>query len=606
MVILAPVVFFGALELLLWLFGFFPPLRLLEVREHEGREYFTTNPQYGRLFLQRADVPAPPALWATVEKPPGVRRVVLLGESAAAGFPVTDHYLGRLVQARWRARYPDQPVEVINLSMVAINSHALREFAREALALDPDMFVLYAGHNEVIGPFGPAAKFGPALASPALARLALAVRRTRVGRAVEAALSSVRPSAGGASGVWRGLDEFRGVRVAHDDPALESMLDQTESNFRAITQMARAHGADVLFCLPAVNLNDWPPLASEPSDEGGVEAVFAAQDTGDITGFRSAALVYEAAQQREAGGDMARAWPLYRRAADLDQQRFRADSRVRGLQEKIASDSGDGVALVDADRWLHELNPGFTNDREFFLEHVHLTMTGRAAVAELIVDGMAALWGVVPRDESAGGAAAWWDNFPSTENALRRDVFFTGYDEHDMWSLAWKLLRLDVFADAPGLVQRRDELADRTRDLQRRAVLEWDTPALIAAYDLANRANPDDPLIHFTAARLFGLRGEGDRAESAFAQGFALRPYDTEGRLNHAAFQLQRGRADLARESLDVLRASEPGHPGLLQMEAAIALREGDRPAAARHLRQYLRSRPDDEDARKMLQQIAP
>ena len=129
-VILAPVVFFGALEVLLWLFGFFPPLRLLEVREHEGLEYFTTNPQYGRLFLQRADVPAPPALWATVEKTPGVRRVVLLGESAAAGFPVTDHHLGRLVQARWRARYPDQPVEVINLSMVAINSHALREFAR--------------------------------------------------------------------------------------------------------------------------------------------------------------------------------------------------------------------------------------------------------------------------------------------------------------------------------------------------------------------------------------------------------------------------------------------------------------------------------------------
>jgi hypothetical protein len=402
------------------------------------------------------------------------------------------------------------------------------------------------------------------------------------------------------------LDEFRGVRVAHDDPALESMLDHTESNFRAITQMARAQGADVLFCLPAVNLNDWPPLTSEPSGEGGVEAVFAAQDAGDIAGFRSAALVYAAAQQREAGGDMDRAWPLYRRAADLDQQRFRADSRVRGLQEKIASDSGDGVAFVDADRWLHELNPGFTNDREFFLEHVHLTMTGRAAVAELIVDGMAALWGVVPRNESAAGAAAWWDNFPSTENALRRDVFFTGYDEHDMWSLAWKLLRLDVFADAPGLVQRRDELAGRTRDLQRRAVLEWDTSALIAAYDLANRANPDDPLIHFTAARLFGLRGEGDRAESAFAQGFALRPYDTEGRLNHAAFQLQRGRADLARESLDLLRESEPGHPGLLQMEAAIALREGDRPAAARHLRQYLRSRPDDEDARKMLQQIAP
>jgi lysophospholipase L1-like esterase len=605
-VLLGPVLFFGVLEALLWLFGFFPPLRLLEVREHEGREYFTTNPQYGRLFLQRADVPAPPALWTPVAKPPGVRRVVLLGESAAAGFPVTDHHLGRLVQARWRARYPDQPVEVINLSMVAINSHALREFAREALALKPDMFVLYAGHNEVIGPFGPAAKFGPALASPALARLALAVRRTRIGRAVEAVLTSVSPAAGGAAGVWRGLDEFRDVRVAHDDPALESMLRNTESNFRAITQLARAHGAGVLFCLPAVNLNDWPPLAGEPPGEGGTDAVFAAQDAGEITGLRSAVLVYQAAQQREAAGDMARAWPLYRHAVDLDQQRFRADRRVRGLQEKIASDSGDGVAFVDADRWLHEMNPNFTNDREFFLEHVHLTMTGRAAVAELIVDGLAALWGLAPRDASAPAAASWWQNFPSTDREVRRDLFFTGYDEHDMWSLAWKLLGLEVFADAPALAARRDEFAAKTTELQRRAVLDWDTAALRAAYDTAARRNPDDPLVHFTAGRLFGLRGEGDRAEDAFARGFALRPYDTEGRLNHAAFQLQRGRTDLARVSLDVLRKSEPDNPGLLQMEAALALRDGDRPAAARLLRAYLRQRPGDEDARRMLEQTAP
>jgi predicted Zn-dependent protease len=123
---------------------------------------------------------------------------------------------------------------------------------------------------------------------------------------------------------------------------------------------------------------------------------------------------------------------------------------------------------------------------------------------------------------------------------------------------------------------------------------------------LPARRNPDDPLLHFTAGRLFGLRGEGDRAEAAFARGFALRPYDTEGRLNHAAFQLQRGRTDLARVSLDALRESEPDNPGLLQMEAALALRDGDRPAAARLLRAYLRQRPADEEARRMLEQTAP
>lgn len=604
-VLLAPVVFFGALEVLLWVFGFFPPLRLLEVREHDGRRYFTTNPAYGRLFLQRADVPAPPSVWTPVDKPSGVRRVVMLGESAAAGYPMTDHHLGRLVQARWTARFPHVPVEVINLSMVAVNSHALREFAREALALDPDMFVLYAGHNEAIGPFGPAAKFGPSLSSPTMARLALAVRRTRVGRAVESAIGALLPSAG-ASGEWRGLDEFRGVRVAHDDPALTGMLRNTEDNFRAITRMALDHGAKVLFCLPATNLEDWPPLASEEPAAGGVEAVLAAQDAGDIGSFRSAALVYAAAQRRRESGDLGRAWPLYRRAADLDLQRFRADSAILALQEKIASASGPDVGLVDAGRWLHEMNPRFTTDREFFLEHVHLTMTGRAAVAELIVDGMAALWGLAPAAMDEASAALWWERFPAAEEDLRQDAFFTGYDEHDMWSLAWKLLRLGVFADAPGLVGRRDALAARTTDLQRRALREWDTPALVAAYEVAARRNPGDPVVHFTAGRLLGLRGEGERAEEAFARGFALRPGDSEGRLNHAAFQLQRGRADLARESLEILRSFDGEPSGRLRLEAAVAMREGDRARAIESLQQYLRLRPGDEEARRMLEQAAP
>jgi tetratricopeptide (TPR) repeat protein len=602
-IILSPVLFFGLLELFFAVTGLFSPLRLLEIREHDGRKYFATNPEYGRLFLQRSDVPAPPALWTPVDKPPGTRRVVMLGESAAAGYPMTDHHLGRLVQARWRARFPDVPVEVINLSMVAVNSHALREFAREALALDPDMFVIYAGHNEVIGPFGPAAKLGPSISSPTMARLALAVRRTRVGRAMESAIGAVLPSAV-AFGEWRGLDEFRGVRVAQDDQAMAGMLRNTEENFRAITRMALDHGAKVLFCLPATNLDDWPPMASEEPDAGGVEAVLAAQEAGDIGGFRSAALVYEAAQKRREAGDGPRAWPLYRRAADLDLQRFRADSDILAVQEKIASEHGTSVGLVDAGRWLHEMNPGFTTGREFFLEHVHLTMTGRAAVAELIVDGMAALWELAPAAMDEANAAAWWERFPDVERDLRHDVFFTGYDEHDMWSLVWKLLRLGVFADAPGLAQRREELAATTSDLQRRAVREWDTPALVAAYQSAAGRNPDDPAVHFTAGRLLGLRGEGDLAEAAFERGFALRPGDSEGRLNYAAFQMQRGRTDLARESLDILRSFDGEPSGRLRLEAAIALREGDRAEAIALLQQYLRLRPGDEEATALLKQL--
>ena len=128
--ILAPLLLFGMVEGLLRLTGLFRPPRLLEKVRHDGETYFTTNPEFARLFLSRLNVPSPPPVWVAAKKPQGVRRVILLGESAASGFPVSDYHLGRLIEARWRARFPGEPVEVINLSMVAVNSHALRDFAR--------------------------------------------------------------------------------------------------------------------------------------------------------------------------------------------------------------------------------------------------------------------------------------------------------------------------------------------------------------------------------------------------------------------------------------------------------------------------------------------
>ena len=63
--------------------SFAPPTYLL-VYEQDGKRYAATNPYYLQAFFGRTEVPHPPPLWTTLEKPVGVRRVVLFGESAAA------------------------------------------------------------------------------------------------------------------------------------------------------------------------------------------------------------------------------------------------------------------------------------------------------------------------------------------------------------------------------------------------------------------------------------------------------------------------------------------------------------------------------------------
>ena len=138
LVALAPLAFLALLEAALALTGSYPPGRLLLETTQAGSSVLYTNPDFGRSFLPRQHMPVPSPVWVSTEKKQDVSRVVLIGASAAAGFPNPEFNLARFVEATWNRRHPDRPVEVINLTMVAVNSHILRLFAREAMRMSPD------------------------------------------------------------------------------------------------------------------------------------------------------------------------------------------------------------------------------------------------------------------------------------------------------------------------------------------------------------------------------------------------------------------------------------------------------------------------------------
>lgn len=412
--------------------------RLLGKVHHEGKTYVTINPDFVRRFRPDADPRSVPPLWIPLEKTPGVSRVVMLGDSVAAGFPMVDYHLGRLLQVLWNARHPGEPIQVANLSVPGATSRDLGRFAREAMALDPDMLILC-----------PPAKDA-------------------------------------------------GSRGAYGD-------------YRAVIEAARSRGAKVVVCLPAVNSDTpVPPPGIAP---------------------------------------------------------------------------GPGVGVVDADRLLREAKAASADGPELLLDDVHLTFPGRAAVAALLADRMDSLVGTAAFGRGSASAAEWREKFPEIQKELRRDVMFTGYDEHDMWSL----------------MSGNAGMAQKVRDLQRRAILEWDTIRILVAYDRAALQNPDDPLVHFTAGRLLGVRGEGARAEEAFARGFELQPNHAEARLNYAAMQLARGKTAEARDALEALRKFDPQAAGLDKMDAAIALREDQPARAAALLEKHLQKHPDDVSAWFML-----
>lgn len=82
-------------------------------------------------------------------KPPGTRRIVLFGESAAFGYFVSDgEEAARLLELDLRNR--GCAVEVLNAAIPGYSMHHHVVRARDVLPLvGPDLVVLYAGHNDI-------------------------------------------------------------------------------------------------------------------------------------------------------------------------------------------------------------------------------------------------------------------------------------------------------------------------------------------------------------------------------------------------------------------------------------------------------------------------
>jgi len=583
LMVVVPLVIFIAAELVFAAMGWFSPIRLLQKTTVDGVEYVYTNPRYGQLFLPRRDIPVPSPIWVTRQKQDGVFRVVLLGESSAAGFPVPDINLARMIEYFWMDRYPYQPIEVVNLTMVAVNSHILRLMSREAMTLNPDAVVLYAGHNEVIGPYGPTSVFGR-FSSMHTVRFNLMVRNLRIGRAMEWLYRKLAGIKRDALPRWGGLDEFRDVPVARDDPRLERLATQIEGNFKSMIEDAHRNRARVVVCLPAVNLTDWPPLASAPAEIDDQEAwdAWRREDTAKLT---SAWQVYQMARRCEQEGDWDNAWPLYRLACDLDMNRFRADSHIRGAIQRLSGRwPVEDVQFLDTDYLMHEGNPVFLSDREYFFEHVHLSFIGRAMVTSWITEGLALITGV---DASFGRSEI------SAKNLASR-MMFTKWDEYGMWSSIWDLLSLSVFSAQPERNERDAIIAETMAQLRASLEQDWSIAHLDTAYQAAIDSRPDEAYIHLIAGRISMEMNDAQRAKKALERGLGLLPTHVDARLNLARTQMMAGDLEDVQKTLSRAARDAPEHPRLLALQGEYYARIGQYGPAREWLEKAWRAKPAD------------
>ena len=223
--------------------------------------FYRTNPRFTDSFLPAHFDLKPLNFRLAKKKPPGTLRVFVLGESAVFGTPEPAFGFVAQLRAQLRSANPGKPIEVYNLGITAINSHVVYRMARELRSFAPDLVVVYLGNNEVIGPFGPGSTASKTIPSTARVRTSVALRSLRLGQLLARLSATVSPARNEAP-EWRGVRTFSQAMVRGDDPRLETVYANFETNLRDLVQQASGSGAKVILSTVVANLKANAPFAS--------------------------------------------------------------------------------------------------------------------------------------------------------------------------------------------------------------------------------------------------------------------------------------------------------------------------------------------------------
>ena len=183
-------------------------------------EVYAENEKFGWRFFPQRLARAPDPIRLTKAKPAGTFRVFVFGESAALGDPQPAYGFSRILRELLEARCPGTRFEIINTGMTAINSHAILPIARDCVPFDGDVWIVYMGNNEVVGPFGAGSVFGAKSPPLPIVRANLALKRTRIGQALDW-LRQRAPVHAGQPAQWEGMKMMVDQQIRAWDP-LES------------------------------------------------------------------------------------------------------------------------------------------------------------------------------------------------------------------------------------------------------------------------------------------------------------------------------------------------------------------------------------------------
>lgn len=450
-------------------------------------------------------------------KPPGIFRVFFLGESSVQGVPYERNatmcaFLEALLAAAW----PEIRVEVINCGVTAVNSYSLRAWLPEVLEYEPDLLVVYAGHNEFYGFYGPGSLHGVGTSRKAVLTH-MWIRQLRLSQVIRDGLDTFRspPPPESAATLMEMMAKDRLIRLG------SGVYSACRENFRAnlndMVQAAQGAGVPMVLCGLVSNERDLVPMVSANREglsrqqedqwrrdfQEGAGMVSAGRWGEALPLLERAAqiddthaeLIYRLAQCRQHLGQPHEARALYRRARDLDCLRFRATGE---FSEVIRSVTGKRCIFVDTAAAFEAASPDGLIGWNLMTDHLHPTVYGHYLIARSICHALAA------ECERLGLRAIEPDSLPQFERAA--EVLGCDQLTELIGSLhILKLMQAYPFAGTPNAARAAELLTSTARDM---ASLPQEIVPVIDQWIKGGSKGS----LHFAVARLYESSGQTDKA----------------------------------------------------------------------------------------------
>ncbi len=523
-------------------------------------------------------------------KPAGLYRIFTLGGSTTHGYPYDDttSFSGWLREFLLETDDSRQ-YEVINAGGISYATHRISLVMNELVRYEPDLFIIYTGHNEFLERL----TYASMLDTPsAVSGLGGFLSGTRTFSVIS---SLVRPTAETVSNDDQPIDQDKllddnkiGLDDYHrDDRNEREVLAQYRSNLLRMIDLARKASAKVMLVTPACNLRDWPPWKNEhraglSNQELGTwnglvnsaeqafsrdlfDEALTAIDKAATIDDRYAGLHFLRGQILDRLGDREQAKQAFIRARDEDVCPLRTSSRMHTILTDVVAQTN--VSLVPFDMLAEEHSEQGIPGDNLFHDHVHPKSESNQILARAIYDEM----------ERAGLAHATRPlNDETMQNISERIA-----GRRDKTSEALALANLSNVLKLAGKFDESLRVA-------------------IQAAALA----PDDAELQFMVAIAHRDEGQMEQAERCFRTVLSLNPESPETHNNLGMLAAQKGNADQAedhfRRAIEIRDEFAEAHNNL----GIIFAQRGELETAAVEFRKALSHKKHYTDAQRNLEQV--